>query len=111
MGHQVGNGTQGEVPKHGDLVSFRIMAKLTAEPEALRSGGGAPDASLPAAGHPLTDTSMGCLAPAHSAPLVGWPPLPLVYVNAPLRVCTCQTLLKPTQGHMFVRAIPFERQR
>jgi hypothetical protein len=26
----------------------------------------------------LTDTSMGSLAPAHPAPLVGWPPLPLV---------------------------------
>ena len=35
---------------------------------------------MPAAGRPLTatGTSMGSLAPAHPAPLVGWPPLPLV---------------------------------
>ena len=68
----------GSACRVANLVSFGIMAKMAAEPEALRSEGGAPDASLPAAGRPLTDTSMGCLAPAHSAPLVGWPPLPLV---------------------------------
>ena len=71
----------GSACRVANLVSFGIMAKMAAEPEALRSEGGAPDASLPAAGHPLTGTSMGCLAPAHSAPLVGWPPLPLVFTE------------------------------
>ena len=49
---------------------------------------------------PLADTSMGSLAPAHPAPLVGWPPLPLVtqreqpvfFLNWPVR-----RKLQPTQ--------------